>query len=201
VVIGFSGGTGAGKTTLVEYAASMLGKENTLIITQDHYYKNHPELTLKECSQINFDHPNAIDFELLTEHIRLLQAGKNIRQPIYSFEKHLRETSFTLCTPKRYILVEGILIFTCPSLVDRFDYMVYIEGAKDIRMQRRIARDVALRGRTEKEVRKRFSTTLHSMHDIFIAPQKQKADLIITNNTTIQTATKQLSNWIKTIRT
>ncbi len=197
MIIGFCGGTGAGKSTLVEYAAEILGTQDTLIISQDHYYKHEPKRTLEERSQTNFDHPNALDFELLTTHINMLQNRNDIQRPVYSFETHLRKSETVLYKPKKHLLVEGILIFAHQPLVEQFDLKVYIEAAKDVRVQRRIARDVAFRGRTENEVRERFKTRLHAMHEQFIAPHKLHSDLIVNNNDKIETAKTTLHQWIK----
>lgn len=199
MIIGFGGGTGAGKSTLVEHAARLLGKDNTLIIAQDHYYKHHPELPFEERCQINFDHPDAIDFALLTSHIQHIHNGNTIHRPVYSFEEHLRKNETTKHQTKKFILVEGILVFAHQPLVELFDYKVYIHADKDIRVKRRVARDIASRGRSENEVLERFQTTLHAMHDKYIAPHKQKANLVLINNTNIDAAKKQLSDWIKTI--
>ena len=192
MTIGFCGGTGAGKSTLAEYAATILGKEDTLIISQDHYYKHHPERTCKERANMNFDHPSAIDFELLSTHINILRKGNIINRPVYCFENHLRKKETVVCMPKKHILVEGILIFTYPALVEQFDLKVYIEATKQIRVKRRIARDVTFRGRTEKEVKKRFQNIMHNMHEQFIEPYKLHSDLILTNNNEIETAKTKL---------
>lgn len=197
MIIGFCGGTGAGKSTLVEFASKVLGANNTLILAQDHYYKHLPNLSFEERCKINFDHTKALDFELMTSDLRKLKNDVSIRRPVYSFESHLRKSETLLCEPKKYILIEGILVFAHYSLVEQFDYKVYIEAAKGIRLQRRIARDVAFRGRTENEVRERFDNTLHAMHDKFIAPHKQHSDLILTNNNDIETAKTTLKQWLK----
>lgn len=200
VIIGICGGTGAGKTTLVSYAARILGESNTLIIEQDHYYKHHPELSFEQRCRINFDHPDALDFELMTHHVQMLAHGNNIQRPVYSFEKHLRMPETVLCAPKKIILVEGILVFSHQPLMQLFDFKIYIDASKEIRVKRRVQRDIALRGRTLEEVHQRFDTTLHAMHERFIEPNKEKADLIVTNEN-LNTAKEQLSNWTKTIRT
>lgn len=199
MVIGFSGGTGAGKSTLVDFASKVLGVNNTLILAQDHYYKHMPNLSFDERCKINFDHPKALDFDLITSDLQKLKNDISIQRPVYSFENHLRKSETVLCEPKKYILVEGILVFAHHPLVEQFDFKVYIEAAKDIRVQRRIARDIAFRGRTQNEVKERFKTTLHAMHEQFIAPYKQNSDLIILNNNKIERAKSQLGNWLKTI--
>jgi len=199
VIIGFSGGTGAGKTTLVNYAAEILGKENTLVLSQDHYYKHLPELSFSERCTINFDHPDALDFDLFIKHVEQLKYNKPIERPVYSFTEHLRQDEIVICTPKKYILVEGILIFSNLNLYKQFDYTVFIKSSSDLRVARRIARDVATRGRTAEEVTARFSTTIHKMHEQFVAPNEQKSDIVIENNEELAVAKKRLKKWLEKI--
>lgn len=201
VVIGFCGGTGAGKSTLVAHAANTLGKDNTLVIEQDHYYKYLPELTFKERCTLNFDHPDALDFDLLTVHLNQLKQGQSIARPVYSFAQHLRLEKQVVCTPKKYILIEGILVFSHLPLYSLFDYTVYVDARQESRVQRRTERDLRLRGRTVEEVETRFKTTLHAMHKQFIEPNKGRADLIVTNNEELDDATSQLDGWLKKIDT
>ena len=199
LVIGFCGGTGAGKSTLVEQAAHFLGKESTLILTQDHYYKHLHELTFEERAQINFDHPDALDFDLMVSDLKKLVNGISIDRPVYSFAEHLRMNETVPCDSKPFILVEGILVFAHQPLLSLFDYKVYIEADKQLRVQRRVDRDVQQRGRTEDEVHQRFKTTLHNMHDKFIASNIEKADIVISNNETIETSIAPLKHWLSSI--
>ncbi len=199
MIIGFCGGTGAGKSTLVKHAASILGTDNTLIIAQDHYYKHLPELTFKQRCNINFDHPDAIDFALMTSDIKQLKNGGTINRPVYSFSEHLRKSEIVKCQPKKYILVEGILIFTHQPLYALFDYKVYIDAAKETRVERRIKRDVSFRGRSVEEVQQRFKTTLHSMHSQFIEVNKDMADVTVANNNDLEGAKSRLSIWLNTL--
>ncbi len=199
MIIGFCGGTGAGKSTLVEHIAKFLGEENTLILAQDHYYKHLPHLTFYERAQINFDQPNSLDFNLMTSDLGKLKQGISIERPVYSFAEHLRKKETATCAPKAFILVEGILVFAHKPLHSLFDYKVYIEAEKEIRLKRRIARDVSSRGRSEKEVRQRFKTILHSMHNRFVASNKEKADIVITNNGAIKNAEAAVTQWIKSV--
>ena len=197
LIIGFCGGTGAGKSTLVEYVAQFLGKDNTLILAQDHYYKHLPERTFKERAKINFDHPDALDFDLMVSDLQKLKQGIAIERPVYSFAEHLRMNETVTITPKKFILVEGILVFAHKHLHSLFDYKVYIEANEDLRVTRRVERDVNYRGRTEEEVQQRFKTTLHSMHKTFIAPNKEKADIVIANDGAIENAKTALTKWLK----
>ena len=197
MIIGISGGTGAGKTTLVNYVTEILGKDETLILSQDRYYKHLPELSFEERCLINFDHPDALDLDLLANHVVLLQKGKSVKSPVYSFEQHLRMDDIEVIHPKKYILIEGILVFAHAPLRDLFDYKVYIEADINKRVERRMERDINTRGRTKEEVMARFENTLHAMHNQFIAPHLHTADVVITNND-LNVAKNQMQAWIAT---
>ena len=197
MIIGISGGTGAGKTTLVSYIAEILGKEKTLILSQDRYYKHLPELSFEARCLINFDHPDALDLDLLANHVVQLKKGKSIKSPLYSFEQHLRMDDIEVIHPKKYILIEGILVFAHAPLRDLFDYKVYIEADINKRVERRMERDINTRGRTKEEVMARFENTLHAMHNQFIAPHLHTADVVITNND-LNVAKNQMQAWIAT---
>ncbi|MBL19369.1 MAG: uridine kinase [Flavobacteriaceae bacterium] len=197
MIIGISGGTGAGKTTLVNYVAEILGKEETLILSQDRYYKHFPDLSFEERCLINFDHPDALDLDLLTSHVVQLQKGKSIKSPSYSFENHLRMDEIEVIHPKKYILIEGILVFTHAPLRDLFYYKVYIEADINKRVERRMERDINARGRTKEEVKARFENTLHAMHNQFIAPYLHTANVVIINND-LNVAKNQMQEWIAT---
>ena len=198
MIIGISGGTGAGKTTLVNYFAEILGKDQTLIISQDRYYKHLPELSFEERCLINFDHPDALDFDLLLNHVVQLQEDKSIQSPLYSFEQHLRKDEIEVFHPKKYILIEGILVFAHAPLRELFDYKVYIDADINKRVERRMERDINTRGRTKEEVKARFENTLHAMHNLFIAPHMNAADVVIINND-LDLAKSQIRQWIETV--
>ncbi len=198
MIIGISGGTGAGKTTLVNYFAEILGKDQTLIISQDRYYKHLPELSFEERCLINFDHPDALDFDLLLSHVLQLQEGKSIQSPLYSFEQHLRKDEIEVLHPKKYILIEGILVFAHAPLLNLFNHKVYIEADINNRIKRRMERDLKTRGRTKEEVTVRFQNTLQDMHKKFISPHMNSADIIIINND-LKFAKNQIQEWIETL--
>ena len=182
LIIGISGGTGSGKTTVVEQIVEELPEGEVCVISQDSYYRDTSHLPLEERVKINFDHPQAIDFELLAKHLKQLRAGKSIEQPIYSFIEHNR-TGETLTThPKKVIIVEGILILTNKSIRDMLDIKLFVHADSDERLIRRINRDIQDRGRTIDEVLERYKTTLKPMHQQFIEPTKEYADIIIPTN-------------------
>lgn len=181
LIIGIAGGTGSGKTTVVRRILENLDSENVLVISQDNYYKNHPDLSFDERVKINFDHPRSIDFELITQHLKLLREGKTVEQPVYSFITHNRVDETLLTHSKDVIILEGILVLTYPELRDLFDLKIYVHADSDERLIRRIQRDIQERGRDLQEVLNRYRTTLKPMHEQFIEPSKNYADIIIPN--------------------
>jgi uridine kinase len=182
LIIGIAGGTGSGKTTVVHQIMNELPDTEVGIISQDSYYKANHGLSYDERALINFDHPRSIDFELLTEHLRDLKAGKTINQPVYSFVKHNRTDDTILTHPRKVILVEGILILANPELRELLDIKVFVHADSDERLIRRLKRDIAERGRDMEEVLNRYQNTLKPMHQQFIDPTKEFADIIIPNN-------------------
>ncbi len=182
LIIGIAGGTGSGKTTVVHQIMNELPSTEVGVISQDSYYKETNNLTYEERTKINFDHPRAIDFDLLILHLKDLKAGKVIDQPIYSFITHNRTDDTISTHPRKVMIVEGILIFTNPEIRDLFDIKVYVHADSDERLIRRLKRDIAERGRDMEEVLTRYQTTLKPMHDQFIEPTKAFADIIIPND-------------------
>jgi len=182
LIIGIAGGTGSGKTTVVHQIMNELPSTEVGIISQDSYYKDTSNLTYEERTKINFDHPRAIDFELLVQHLKDLKAGKTIEQPVYSFVTHNRTGDVILTHPRKVMIVEGILILTNPELRDMFDVKIFVHADSDERLIRRLKRDIAERGRDMEEVISRYQNTLKPMHEQFIEPTKAFADIIIPND-------------------
>jgi len=183
LVIGIAGGTGSGKTTVVHQIMNELPETEVGVISQDSYYRQNDHLSYEERALINFDHPRAIDFELLTSHLKELKEGKNINQPVYSFVHHNRTDDYVITHPRKVMIVEGILILTNPELRDLFDIKIYVHADSDERLIRRLKRDISDRGRDMEEVLSRYQTTLKPMHEQFIEPTKAYADIIIPNDT------------------
>lgn len=181
LIIGIAGGTGSGKTTVVNNILRSLNAEDVLVISQDNYYRDHNDLSFEEREKINFDHPRSIDFELLTEHVTKLKNGESIEQPVYSFITHSRKDETILTHPKSVIIVEGILVFTNTALRDLFDVKIFVHADADERLIRRIRRDIQERGRDLDEVLGRYQKTLKPMHEQFIEPSKTHADIIVPN--------------------
>ncbi len=182
LIIGIAGGTGSGKTTVVHQIMNELPESEVGIISQDSYYKETNHLNYDERVLINFDHPRAIDFELLVNHLKELKAGKTIHQPVYSFVTHNRTVDTITTSPRKVMLVEGILILANPELRDLFDIKIYVHADSDERLIRRLKRDIAERGRDMHEVVNRYQNTLKPMHEQFIEPTKAFADIIIPND-------------------
>lgn len=182
LIIGIAGGTGSGKTTVVNQIIEELPKNEVCVLSQDSYYKDTSHLSYDERTQINFDHPSSIDFELLVEHLKALKNGNSIEQPIYSFVEHNRTGETITTHPQKVIIVEGILILTNKEIRKLFDIKVFVHADSDERLIRRLKRDIAERGRDLEEVLKRYQTTLKPMHLQFIEPTKEYADIIIPNN-------------------
>jgi uridine kinase len=182
LIIGIAGGTGSGKTTVVHQIMNELPHTQVGFITQDSYYKASSIESYEERSKTNFDHPRAIDFDLLVSHLQDLKEGKTINQPVYSFTMHNRSGDIIVTHPRKVMIVEGILILSHPELRDLFDIKVFVHADSDERLIRRLKRDIAERGRDLEEVLNRYQTTLKPMHQQFIETTKAFADIIIPND-------------------
>ncbi len=182
LIIGIAGGTGCGKTTVVNQILNELPEGEVGVISQDSYYQDTTHLSYEERVKINFDHPRSIDFDLLAEHLKELKNKTPINQPVYSFVQHNRTGDTILTHPRKVMIVEGILILTNPELRNMFDIKIFVHADSDERLIRRLKRDTAERGRDLNEVLSRYQTTLKPMHEQFIEPMKEHADIIIPNN-------------------
>lgn len=182
LIIGIAGGTGSGKTTVVHQIMNQLPLTEVGVLSQDHYYRETHHLSYEERAKINFDHPRAIDFELLTQHLKELKAGNSIEQPVYSFVTHNRTDDTIHTHPRKVMIVEGILILADPQIRELFDIKIFVHADPDERLIRRLKRDIAERGRDMEEVLNRYQTTLKPMHEQFIEPTKAYADIIIPND-------------------
>jgi uridine kinase len=182
LIIGIAGGTGSGKTTVVNQIVKHLPLDEVCVISQDSYYKETTNMSYEERTKINFDHPRAIDFDLIVQHLKTLKAGKIINQPIYSFVTHNRTKDTVKTHPRKVIIVEGILIFNSKELRNLFDIKIFVHADTDERLIRRVRRDITERGRDIDEVLNRYQDTLKPMHQQFIEPTKNFADIIIPND-------------------
>ena len=182
LTIGITGGTGSGKTTILNQIKDKFNEEDIGFISQDSYYNDNGDLSFEEKNKINFDHPNAVDFELMINHLIDLKNGVNINQPIYSFFDHNRTEKTKTIESKKIMIVEGILILNNKKLRDLIDIKVFIESSVDLRFKRRLNRDISERGRSEEEVIELFNNRLNEMHKLYVEPMKKFCDIIITNN-------------------
>ncbi len=178
IVIGIAGGTGSGKSTMIKKIKEEFGDDITMI-SHDFYYKRHVGLTYEERSQLNYDHPDAFDTDLMIEHIKELKEWKSIERPVYDFTIHNRVDETVVVKPAKVVIVEGILIFENKDLLDLFDIKVFIDTDADVRIIRRILRDVNERGRTLDSVVTQYLTTVKLMHEQFVEPSKKQADIIV----------------------
>ncbi|MCK5781740.1 MAG: uridine kinase [Flavobacteriales bacterium] len=179
LVIGIAGGTGSGKTTVVRKIIESLNKNEVAILSQDAYYRDSSHLAIEDRKKLNFDHPDSLEFELLVKHINELKDGKTIEEPIYSYLTCSRSFETNSILPKKVIIVEGILILTNPELRNLFDIKIFVHASADDRLIRVIKRDTLERGRDVHQVLDRYHQTLKPMHDQFIEPSKNFADIII----------------------
>lgn len=179
IVIGIAGGTGSGKSTLIERINEEFADKITML-SHDFYYKAHDEMTYEERCKLNYDHPDSIETELMIEHVKALKEWKKIERPVYDFTVHNRKADETVTVmPSKVVVVEGILIFENKELLDLFDIKVYVDTDADVRILRRILRDVQDRGRTLDSVVTQYLTTVKPMHEQFVEPSKKYADIII----------------------
>lgn len=179
ILIGIAGGSGSGKTLVAETIYSDLGSDRVVILCQDSYYKDLSHLPAEKRRAQNFDHPDAIDSELLVEHAKALIAGKTIEQPIYDFVTHTLTEKTTTIGPHTIIVLEGILIFQNPELRELMDIKVFVDTDPDIRLIRRLKRDILERGRTMESVIDQYENSVRPMHLQFVEPSKRYADIII----------------------
>jgi len=182
LIIGIAGGTGCGKTTVVNQIIKELPKNEVGLIAQDSYYKDLSELPLKKRKETNFDHPSAIDFKLLHVHLKRLKQGESVEQPVYSFLECNRTKDTLLTKPKKVMLVEGILILSDPEIRKMFDVKIFVDADSDERLIRRLKRDILERGWSLEDTLNSYQNTLKPMHNLFIEPTKEYADIIIPNN-------------------
>lgn len=178
MVIGIAGGTGSGKSTLADRLKEAFEGE-MVSLSHDYYYKSNDHLTYEERTKLNYDHPDAFDTELLIEHVKQLKEGKAIEHPVYSFVEHTRMKETVKVEPARVILVDGILIFENKELCNLMDIKVFVDTDADVRIIRRLLRDVQERGRSLDSVISQYLNTVKPMHEEFVEPSKKRADIII----------------------
>lgn len=177
MVIGVAGGTGSGKTTLVNQLCKKFG-DSVTVVYHDNYYKPFADLSFEERKKMNFDHPDAFDTDLMIEHLRMLREGQHVECPVYDFALYAR-TGTTVVKPAKVIILEGILVFASPALCSLMDIKIFVDTDADVRILRRILRDVEERGRSIQSVVSQYLTTVKPMHEQFVEPSKRNADIIV----------------------
>ena len=201
ILIGITGGSGSGKSTIANELYEDFGGENIAMVQQDAYYKDQSHLTMDERTKTNYDHPRAFDNTLLVEHLKALKEGKAIQKPIYDFTIHNRAKETELVEPKEIIIVEGILILEDERIRDLLDIKIFVDTDADVRIIRRLLRDVEERGRTVESVVDQYLTVVRPMHTQFTEPTKKYADIIIPeggrNKVAIDILTTKMKDTIK----
>lgn len=178
-VIGVAGGTGSGKSTLVRKLREAFAEKDVITLSHDYYYKSHDDIPLEERRKLNYDHPQSFDTDMLIAHVEMLKNGVPVERPVYSFVEHNRMLDTIPVIPAKVLIVEGILIFDSKPLRDLMDIKVYVDTDADIRLARRILRDVQERGRSMESVINQYVSTVKPMHEEFVEPSKKYADVII----------------------
>lgn len=195
LVIGIAGGSGSGKTTLTNQIAAQL-KESVTVIKHDDYYKAHDEMTYEERCRLNYDHPNAFDTELMIEHLKLLRQGRSVECPVYDYTVHNRSKDTVIINPGQVIIVEGILIFENKALCELMDIRIFVDTDADLRIIRRIQRDVMERARSLDSVISQYLHTVKPMHEQFVEPSKKNANIIVPEGGYNQVVMEMIRNHI-----
>ena len=178
LVIGIAGGTGSGKTTLMDNLVKRFGDRVT-VLSHDNYYRRRDDMTLEERQKVNYDEPAALETDLMARHLDLLRRGQAVSCPVYDFKNHNRSDRTITVEPRPVIIVEGILIFEDEALRDLMDIRIFVDTDADVRLCRRIARDVGQRGRTLESVLDQYQTTVKPMHEKYVEPSKKHANLVV----------------------
>ena len=196
LVIGIAGGSGSGKTTLTNQIVSRFSDEVT-VVTHDNYYKAHDDMTYEERSRLNYDHPNAFETELMIEHLKQLKKGESVECPIYDYTIHNRSKNTLTIAPAKVIIVEGILIFENKELCDQMDIRIFVDTDDDLRIIRRIRRDVMERARSLDSVINQYIDTVKPMHEQFVEPSKKNASIIVPEGGHNLVAMEMIMNQIR----
>ena len=201
IVVGIAGGTGAGKTTIVNEIIKQLGTEIVSVIQHDSYYKNRPELSFEERTKINFDHPESLETKLLVEHLNLLISGKNVEIPVFHhFTKYLRDSSTKKIESRPILIVEGILVLNDKELRDLMNLKIFVDVAPDLRFIRRLKRDLSEHGRAVESVTKQYLATIRTMHEEYVEPSKIYADVFIREGCSNEEAVNMLVSHLETLQ-
>jgi len=199
VIVGVAGGSGSGKTTVVRRIVDSLGSDEVTVLDHDRYYRDRNDLRLEERAALNYDHPDALETDLMVRHVQELKSGRAVQVPKYDFARHARLPETELFSPRRAIIVEGILVFTSPELRQLMDVKVFVDTDSDTRFIRRLQRDVADRGRTMESVIEQYQSTVKPMHLEFVEPSKRYADVILPQGGHNTVAVEMLLSLIRSV--
>ena len=199
LLIGISGGSGSGKSRLAKELAAQLGNDRVSILPFDAYYKDLRHLSMEERNLVNFDHPDSLDVEMYGHHLDGLVDQLDVALPVYDFTRHQRADDLIILPATDIIIAEGILLFAFPELVERFDYKIFREAPAELRFERRLARDVAERGRSPESVRQQFDTSVNPMHVEFVEPSKACADRIVEHTEDLDEVVVELAESLQKI--
>lgn len=196
-MIGVCGGSGSGKTTLAHRLVDALGHDSATCVSFDSYYRDHSQLTLEQRAEVNFDHPDSLDVDLLVEHLQTMKAGNDVAVPVYDFATHTRSGDLEIVDPKPFVFIEGILLFAFSQVRENLDYLIFRQCPAEIRAQRRFKRDVEERGRTPDSVRAQWAQTVQPMHDVYVEPFGQYADLVTTHGQDLDTLVADIADLLR----
>ena len=195
--IGICGGTGSGKTTIARAIVDAVGAERVVLVEQDSYYRNLADMPLDERHQANFDHPDSIDSDMLVNHLMRLKQGLTVEMPLYDFVTHTRSDQIEVIEPRPVVIVEGILIFAEPRVLDLLDVRIFVDTPSDVRLMRRLRRDIIERGRTFERTMEQYERTIRPMHYEFVEPSKRHADIIIPEGGQFDVSIKFLCSLVR----
>jgi uridine kinase len=198
MILGICGGTGSGKTTIATRLAEALGPDEALLLAQDSYYKDSSHLPLEARMRLNFDHPDAVDFDLLIQHVDALRSHQSVQQPSYDFSTHVRRPETKRVDPRSVVIVEGILIFQNSRLRELFDLRLSVDTDAEVRFIRRLRRDIGERGRSLDSIVEQYLNTVRPMHQQFVEPGRRHADIVIPEGGKNDAAIELLVHWLAT---
>jgi len=196
MVIGIAGGTGSGKSTITNRLVDKFGEDIT-VLTHDNYYKEHHDMPFEDRCLLNYDHPDSLDTDIMIDHIKQLKLGLPIECPVYDFAKHDRSDDIIIVKPSKVLIVEGILLFAYPELNKELDLKIFVDTDADVRILRRVKRDVRKRGRTLENVIEQYLTTVKPMHEQFVEPSKKFADIIVPHGGRNEKALEMITARVK----
>lgn len=196
MVIGIAGGTGSGKSTITNRLVDKFGEDIT-VLTHDNYYKEHHDMPFEDRCLLNYDHPDSLDTDIMIDHIKQLKLGLPIECPVYDFAKHDRSDDIIVVKPSKVLIVEGILLFAYPELNKELDLKIFVDTDADVRILRRVKRDVRKRGRTLENVIEQYLTTVKPMHEQFVEPSKKFADIIVPHGGRNEKALEMITARVK----